>query len=108
MQLLNEAKIESCEEWEKFVAVAFDEVKIKEGIVYNKHQCKIVGFVDLGITNNHLSAFEHSISESNNCGLPVAKQMFSVMVKGIFTNLCFPYSHSPTAGISGDKLFPII
>jgi len=46
MQLTNEAKAETAKEWEKFVALAFDEVKVKEGIVYNKHQCKIVGFVD--------------------------------------------------------------
>lgn len=26
--------------------VAFDEVKFKEGIVYDKHECRIVGFVD--------------------------------------------------------------
>ena len=104
MQLMNEAKIKTSEEWEKFVAVAFD---IKEGIVYNKHQCKIIGFVDLGTSNNHPSAFENSIGQPQNT-LPVAKQMFTVMVIGIFTSLCFPYSHYPTAGITGEKLFPII
>ena len=36
-QLRKEAKMESIEEWQKFVAVVFDEVKIKEDLVYNKH-----------------------------------------------------------------------
>ena len=59
------------------------------------------------MTNNRLSAFENSITQSQNT-LPVAKQMFTVMAIGTFTNLCFPYSHYPTAGITGERLFPII
>ena len=37
--------IDELEDWQKYVAIVFDEVKIKEGIVYNKHDCTIV---DLG------------------------------------------------------------
>ena len=44
----HKALIESLEE---YVAVVFDEMKIKEGIVYDKHECKIVGFVNLGALN---------------------------------------------------------
>ena len=34
-QLMKEANIE---EWQKYVAVVFDEMKIKEGIVYNNRE----------------------------------------------------------------------
>ena len=44
--------MESLEEYQKYVAVVFDEMKIKGGIVYNKHECKIVGFVNLGAVNS--------------------------------------------------------
>ena len=46
--------MESLEEYQKYVAVVFDEMKIKGGIVYNKHECKIVGFVNLGAVNSTL------------------------------------------------------
>ena len=35
-QLMKEANLDSLEEWQKYVAVFFDEMKIKEGIVYSK------------------------------------------------------------------------
>lgn len=42
---MEEAKIDSLDDWQKFVGVVFDEMKIKEGIVYDKHQCRVVGFI---------------------------------------------------------------
>jgi len=71
------------------MGINFDEIKIKEGIVYDKHECRIVGFVDLGPTNNHLASFENSTTST----MPVAKHMLTIMVRGVLTNLCFPYSH---------------
>ena len=35
-QLMSEANINSLEDWQTYVALVFNEVKIKEGIVYNK------------------------------------------------------------------------
>ena len=35
-QLTREAKVTSLEEWQKYVVVLFDEVKIKEDLVYNR------------------------------------------------------------------------
>jgi len=50
----------------------------------------------LGTTNNHLSAFENFVTRFQDT-LPVAKQMLTVMVTGIFTALLLslftlPYS----------------
>jgi len=58
---------------EKYVEVVFDEVKFKEGIVYNKHECRIVGFVDFGDVNNALLAFERSMN--GDADRTMAKQM---------------------------------
>ena len=65
-QLMSEVRIDSLEDWQKYVALVFDEVKIKEGIVYNKHDCRIIGFVDLGPVNNTLLNFENSLSDSEH------------------------------------------
>ena len=81
-ELQDEAKIDSLEEWQKYVAVLFDEMKIKEGIVYSKSDCRIVGYVNFGSTNNDLLINEKSIDD-----LPVAKHMLMFVVRGVFSFL---------------------
>ena len=96
--------MESLEEYQKYVAIVFDEMKIKEGIVYDKHESKIVGFVNLGAVNNTLMSFEQSVNEDK---IPVATQMLVFMVWGLFIKLNFPYAQYPTHGITADYSFPI-
>ena len=104
-QLLKESKYETLQEWQKYVAVVFDEVKIKEGIVYDKHECRIVGFVDFGDVNSALMKFE----EPTTTGRPaVAKHMLMFMVRGLFFKLNFPYAQYPTSDLSADLLYPIV
>ena len=55
-QIIKEAKVNTLEEWKKYVAVVFDEVKIREDLVYNKHTSEIIGFLDLGEVNNQLNS----------------------------------------------------
>ena len=70
--------------------MVFDEVKVKEGIVYDKHDYKSIGFVDVGDVNNALLDYERSINGEN--GRMVAKYMLVFMVRGIFIKLNFPYA----------------
>ena len=49
-QLGREAKLEKLETWQTHVCLVMDKVKVKEGLVYDKH---ILGF-DLGSVDNHL------------------------------------------------------
>ena len=107
MQLMKEANIDASEEWQKFVALSFDEIKIKEGIVYDKHECRIIGFVDLGPTNNLLAVFDNATTVQSST-IPVANHMLTIMVRGILTNLCFPYTHYSTNGVTAVELYSII
>ncbi len=45
--IIKEAKVDTLEEWKKYVAVVFDEVQIREDLVYSKHISEIIGFLDL-------------------------------------------------------------
>lgn len=103
---MKEVNIDSLEEWQKYVAVVFDEMKIKEGIVYNKHECRIIGFVNFGSTNHNLLEFERSLNNSPD--LPVAKHMLVFLVRGLFIKLKFPYAQYPTTSLSADILYPIV
>ena len=64
-QLMSEVKIEILEDWQKYITVVFNEMKIREGLVYDKHGCRIVGFVDVGTVSNALLSFERSIGSKS-------------------------------------------
>ena len=68
-----------------FVALLIDEMKIKEGLVYNKHSGAVIGFTCLDDINDQLLKLE----QENE--LPaIAKQVLVLMVRGIFFKLEFP------------------
>lgn len=105
MQLLDTANITKCKQWQKLVILLMDEMYVKEGLVYNKHTGKLVGFVDLGDVNNHLLAFEREINGGGKHGLPpLAKTIMVFMVRGLFTPLRFPYAQFPCAKLTGGLL----
>jgi hypothetical protein len=70
--------------------------------VYDKHTGALIGYTDLGEVNNHLLGFERSIDSSSPAP---AKSMLTFMVKGLFTNLQFPYVQFATTKLTGDSLF---
>lgn len=87
----------------RYVALIMDEVHIKEDLVYDKHNGTLIGFVNLGDTNNHLLQFEAALS-SENLPQPLAKTMLVLMVRGLFSKLKFPYVQFSCATLSGDLL----
>ena len=80
-------------------------IYIREDLVHNKHTGRLIGSTDLGIINNHLSAFERSIHEDEVITKPLAKSMLAIMMKGLFTPLKFPYVQFPCVYVSGDMFF---
>ena len=54
-QLVKEANIK--EEKDEYVALVFDEMIIREDLVFDKHSCRLVGFVNLGEINDVLNKF---------------------------------------------------
>ena len=104
-QLVKAANMESCPEWHKLVILLLDEMYIREDLVYDKHTGKMIGFVDLGGINNHLLRFEQLVEGNNNKEPVLAKSMMGMMVRGLFTQLRFPYAQFPCATITGELLF---
>ena len=106
-QLLDEiSKYDMGEDVKKHVCLCLDEVKVKEGLVYDKQECKLIGFIDVGDINNYLLAFERSILDDQSPKL--AKQMLVFMVRGLITPLEFPYAQYATSGVTADLLFPTV
>ena len=82
-----------------------DEMHIKEDLFYDKHSGELVGFVNLGETNDHLIQFERQVERSTCDYEPLANSMVVIMVRGLFTHLQFPYAKFPCTSVTGDLLF---
>ena len=106
MQLAMVAHVDKCLEQEKYTALLFDEMYVKEDLVYNKHTNALVGFSNLG-KNNHLLTFEWSLQGAASGGGDelLAKTMTVMMVRGLFSKLEFPYVQFPCNNVTGDLLF---
>ena len=57
---MEEARLGSLTDAQKYVVVVFNEIRVKEDLVYERHQQEIIGFVDLGNIPNQLRAMEGS------------------------------------------------
>ena len=80
-QFLTAIKYDTLEDHQKNVSVIFDEMKVKEDLVYNKHQYKVVGFGDVGAINNTLQMYEQTLTDPHQSMQPViAKHMLVFMV----------------------------
>ena len=87
----------------KYVVLTMDEVHIKEELVYDKHEGSLIGFVNLGATNNQLLEYEASISQSNG-DRPLASSMLVFMVRGLFAKLNYPYVQFAYDSLCGEQL----
>lgn len=87
----------------QFVGLLVDEMKVKEGLIYNKVNGEIVGFVGLGDINQQLLELEQG-----GVHPPIANHVLVLMVCGLFFKLNFPYAHFGTDGISGELLYLIV
>lgn len=71
-------------------------MKISEDLVYDKTGVYLHGFVNLGDVNQQLMNLERNIDKNEPAVL--ATHMLTLMVRGIFTNLEYPYVSFPTTG----------
>ena len=80
----------------ELIGIVFDELYIRQDLVYDKHSSKIIGFVNLGDVDTQLSALEVDSLQSPPT---IATWIMTLMVRGIFSKLHFPLANFPTAGI---------
>ena len=101
-QLVSEARLAECSDVQKHVTLVFHEMKIRDDLVYHKHDQEIVGFVDLGSVDNELQLLENSAGRKQPVARlcpAVATHILVLMVRGIATSLRFPWAHFPTTGV---------
>ena len=84
----------------KYVILVIDEVHMKEELEYDKHEGCLIGFVNLGETNNQLLEFESTLAEDNS----IESTMLVTMVRGLFYHLNYPYAQFGCSNLIGDHL----
>ena len=79
--------------------MAFDEIKIREDVVFNKSTGEIIGFVDFG--EHSLDKRFQELSKQDSCIREriVATHMLVVMVWGIYFKMDVPIAQFPTTGL---------
>ena len=80
----------------RYVSLVMDEMHIS-GVT------QVIGFVNLGETNNHLLQFESALS-GNSTDPPLATSMLVFMVRGLFCRLNFPYAQFACHTLTGELL----
>ena len=108
-KMAHDVDLDQLQEWQKFVAVSFDEMKIKESLVYDKHSDNLLGFVALDDISNHLSDIERQCKLGESTVIPtLASHILMVFVRGVFIHLNFPLAQFPSHGIAAGQLYPVI
>lgn len=95
------------EEKDRFVALVWDEMKVKEGLVFDKHTCNLVGFTNIGQINDELDKIEWECEEETPPS-KVATHMLLFMIWGLCTSLEFSYAHFAANGAMADLLYAIV
>lgn len=81
-----------CSHRQHHCALSMDEMKIKSGLVFNKHTGSLRGFVDLGSANRDL---EQAVSgEEQDTNATLADQVFVFMARAVFNAITHNASSS--------------
>ena len=107
-QLQREAKLDSIPDFKRHVCLVFDEVKVKEDLVYDKHTGELIGFVNIGEINNQLLEYERSCMSDDDLKPQLASHMLVFMVRGLLSNLKFPYAQFACTSVTGDQLYSLV
>eukprot|EP00111_Clytia_hemisphaerica_P013446 TCONS_00039477-protein len=78
------------------ITLSFDEVKIQEDLVFDKHTGELIGFVDLGDSDLNSSTFKEVDTIATHC--------LVFYVRGISTDLKFSFAYFATVGATGAQL----
>ena len=98
-------QIKNYEDFQRNVGIAFDEMKIKSGLVYNKASGKLVGFCEMGDMNAELMKFNDDCEKNSQ---DLATYMLCIMAKGLFSGLSFPLAYFSGLGFTSDQLYNVI
>ena len=94
-------------EFEKYIILLFDGMKIKAGLVYSKSSGTIIGFTELGDINEELNEFDRAFNGVNQ-EKKLASHVLCVMARGLFKHINYPFGYFSCCWFDSAQLFPVL
>ena len=92
-------KVQEFSDPEKFIVLLFDEVKIQENLVWDKHTGDLIGFVDLGDPTVNYATLDTSKE--------LATHILAFMIRSVVNPFKFSLANFATTTASSFQLFPL-
>ena len=84
---------------ERYIVLSFNEMKIQNDLVWDKHTGELIGFVDLGDTNLNFATFQKVDT--------LVSHILVFYVRSVMNPLSYAFASFATAGIKSFQLFPL-
>ena len=82
---------ETLQSFQRFVVLSFDEMKIQQNLVFDKHSGELIGYVDLGDPEKNFSTFDNEDD--------LATHVMVYYVRGLASDLKFALGYFATRNI---------
>ena len=92
----------------KNVAIVYDEMKIKSDLVFRKSTGQLVGFTEMGNTNEEFRQFQSYFEEESASERDFATYVIVFMVRGIMSDLIYPFGYYASLGFTSAQLYPCV
>ena len=84
--------------FQRYIVLSFDEIKVQENLVFDKHSGELVGFVDLGEVERNYSSFKNVDD--------LASHVLVYYICGIASDLKYSFAYLATKGITAHQIMP--
>ena len=92
-------KVKDFSDAEKFIVLLFDEMKIQENLVWDKHSGELIGYVDLGDPSLNYATLE-KVDE-------IASHVLVFMIRSVINSYKFSLANFATTGATACQMFPL-
>ena len=89
------AKLEG---YQRYIVISFDEIKIRENLVFDKHYNELIGYVDIGDPELNFSTFKDSDDLATHC--------LVYYIRGVASGLKFCFAYFATKGVTATQIMP--
>ena len=90
-------------EKDKYAILSWDEMNIKEDLIFDKHSCSLIGFTNVSDVSDIIDKIEQEDNNKLHCN--VSSHMLLYMVREMCSTLEFLYDNFATRGITADSLY---
>ena len=105
-RVCEDIKLDTLPDMQRNIMIAFDEMKVSQGLVYTHNTGEIIGFTSLGSLNDEMSDFARRCEDTKSPEM--ASHVLVLMARSICSSYCRPIAYFATEGATADQLYHIV